>query len=84
MIPMPSSNESFVALTRRNFVVRRYGLSRPQFELLKALKEGRSVGDALEHMLSSTAEGDDLSSELTLWFRNWTAEGFFHSVTLGP
>jgi hypothetical protein len=81
VVEIPAAQESFVALTRRDFVVRRYNLTQPQFELLKALKEGRAVGKALEMTLSAALMDEStLLSELNCWFRNWTAEGFFQSV----
>ncbi|HTL16807.1 MAG TPA: DNA-binding domain-containing protein [Patescibacteria group bacterium] len=82
-VVLPAAGESFVALTRRNFVVRRYSLSKPKFELLRAIKNGLSVGKALEEMLSSTRlDPDKLLPELQAWFCNWTAEGFFEAVQL--
>ncbi len=82
-IAVPSSCESFVALTRRLFIVRRYNLSRTEFELLQAIKNGRSLGQAVEHAASVTDDDmDKLAANLKLWFRNWTAEGFFQSVRL--
>jgi hypothetical protein len=82
VLPMPAPADSFVALTRRDFVVRRYNLSHLEFELLKGIKEGLSVGEALEVVMTHV-EGnvDDLAAKLQLWFRNWTAEGFFKSVS---
>ena len=82
-LPMPEEANSFVALTRRGFVVRRYSLSRVEFELLNALKAGRSVGEAVT-MIIPLAENDldNLAENLKVWFRNWTAEGFFKSVHL--
>jgi hypothetical protein len=80
-VPMPAALNSWVALTRRDFVVRRYSLSRVEFELLKGLKEGHTVGAAIA-AIAPLAEGDvdDLAANLQLWFRNWTVEGFFKSV----
>jgi len=48
-VPVPSACESFLALTRRDFVVRRYNLSRTQFELLSGIQQGQPVGFAIEH-----------------------------------
>jgi hypothetical protein len=82
-IALPAATPSYVALTRRDFIVRRYNLSRPEFELLNALNSGRAVGEALDAMLSaSQIELATLPETLKLWFRNWTAEGFFESVHL--
>jgi len=81
-VPIPAAGESFVALTRRDYVVRRYPLSRPEFALLKALKEGHSVGDALESIVPLVeSDLDQLAAKLQTWFRNWTAEGFFQTVS---
>jgi hypothetical protein len=83
LLPMPASAETFVALTRREYVVRRYNLSRLEHELLKALKEGRSVGEAVETVVPLAGPDLDLLAvNLQTWFRNWTAEGFFQSVSL--
>ena len=80
-VPIPAPGESFVALTRRDFVVRRHTLSRMEFELLLALQENRSIGEAVESIVpASEVNLDELASKLQLWFRNWTAEGFFQAV----
>lgn len=84
LAPMPAEGESYVALTRRNYVVRRYNLSQAQFELLTHLQAGRSIGEALERTLPQTTQKvDEVAAVLQLWFKNWTAEGFFESVSIG-
>jgi hypothetical protein len=81
MIPIPAPAESFVVLTRRDYVVRRYSLSRVEFELISALQDGTTVGEAVEAAAAATSDGlEELSVNLRLWFRNWTAEGFFQAV----
>ena len=83
VVAIPASCESFVALTRRQFIVRRYNLSWTEFELLRAIKNGQSLGQAVERAASVTDDDmDTLTANLKLWFRNWTAEGFFQSVRL--
>jgi len=82
-VAIPTSCESFVALTRRNYIVRRYNLSRTEFKLLYAIKEGQTIGKAIERAaLIANADLDQLAADLKLWFRNWTAEGFFQSVAM--
>jgi hypothetical protein len=82
---IPSAEESFVALTRRNFVVRRYNLSRVEFELLRALQADHPIGEAIASIAPAPGiEFDQLAAQLQLWFRNWTAEGFFQSVSIDP
>ena len=83
VVPVPAPADSFVALTRRDYVVRRYALSKTQFHLLRGLKEQRSVGEAIESILPGAETApDDMATMLQLWFRNWTAEGFFQGVSL--
>jgi Putative DNA-binding domain len=80
-VPIPSARESFVALTRRQFVVRRYNLSQTEHVLLRAIQQGKSLGQAVaDAALGTGSDVDQLAAQLKLWFRNWTAEGFFQSV----
>jgi hypothetical protein len=81
-VAIPGPAESFIALTRRDFVVRRYGLSKTEFELLKGLKNNRSLGEAIESVVTAEKDVDALAANLQLWFRNWTAEGFFQTVNV--
>jgi len=82
-VPVPLARESFVALTRRQFIVRRYDLSQTQFGLLRAIQQGETLGQAVAQAASGTGtDVDQLATNLKLWFRNWTAEGFFQSVAV--
>ena len=81
--PLPDPAPSWLAVTRRDFVVRRHGLTQRQFELLSALQAGESVGAAIERAVQ--APGDDLSTfadQLRDWFQIWSAEGFFQRIVL--
>jgi hypothetical protein len=81
VVPPPQPQESFVALIRRDYVVRRYTLSRTEFNLLKALKAGVSIDEAVESVAApSGVDLDQLAANLQTWFRNWTLEGFFQSL----
>ena len=80
-VAIPSPGESFVALTRRQFVVRRYNFSRTEFELLQAIQGGQALEQAVQHAASiADSDTEEFTSNLKLWFRNWTAEGFFQLV----
>jgi hypothetical protein len=83
-IPYPEPAEELVALHRRDFVVRRSALSRPQHALLEALLAGATVGEAIEAAVflpeMSTLEDEALAASLRAWFRFWTAEGFFQAL----
>ncbi len=77
--PQPAA--TYLAVTRREYVVRHYAFPRLQHFLLSALVSGQTVGDALE--MTADAAGPQLSrlpGLLHKWFRNWTAEGFFLRV----
>lgn len=83
MADIPGATESYVAITRCDYVVRRYNLSRTEFELLKAIQEGEPFGNAIERAVATAGEDfESLAAKLQMWFRNWTAEGFFQSVRL--
>lgn len=80
-VAIPCPCESFVVLTRRQFVVRRYNFSRTEFELLQAIQSGQTLEQAVQHAASiMDSDMAKFASNLKLWFRNWTAEGFFQSV----
>jgi Putative DNA-binding domain len=80
-IPLPEPAAERVALTRRDFVVRRYPLTAPQYALLEKILEGATVGEAIVAAAeASDLEDDALATELKAWFRFWSAEGFFQAI----
>jgi hypothetical protein len=75
-VPVPEPGEEHVALTRREFVVRRYPLTSPQQALV-----GPGVGEARAAAAAASDLDDEaLAAELRAWFRFWVAEGFFVEV----
>lgn len=83
-VPMPDPGEEYAAIFRRDYVVRRHVLSRPQFVLISALRDGATLGDAIARAAEETdMSDDDLASHLRAWFEEWTAAGMFHRVQLG-
>lgn len=79
-VPLPEPAPEHVALTRRDFVVRRYPLTAPQHALLEKVLEGATVGEAIVAAAEvSDLEDDALATELRAWFRFWAAEGFFQA-----
>lgn len=79
---IPEPAEQWLAVTRRDFIVHRYELSRPQFALLDSLLVGGTIGEAIAAAASATQMGDDeLASALNQWFRLWTQQQFFVAVT---
>jgi hypothetical protein len=81
----PKPRPTYLAVTRRRFVVRRFELTWPQYVLLNALIMGQSVGEAICLTVEKTAgDLDDLAGQLREWFFNWTAEGFFQDAQESP
>jgi len=77
----PRTKPTWLALSRRNYVVHRFPLSRVQYELLAALSEGLRVGAAIERAVQNASMPiDELASDLQQWFREWTAASFFIAV----
>ncbi|HVS37097.1 MAG TPA: DNA-binding domain-containing protein [Gemmataceae bacterium] len=78
---MPEPADTYLAVTRRNFVVHHYELSRPAYALLSALVAGRPVGEAVGAAAEAAGpEKDQLGVNLRAWFHNWAAEGFFQNI----
>jgi hypothetical protein len=73
--PLPSCSPQFVALGRRDYVVRRLVLEAEEHALLQALVSGQSVGEAL------AARSERLDEEaLRRWFARWMTEGLFVGI----
>jgi hypothetical protein len=74
----PDRQETFLAITRRNYVVRHIPLSPPAAEILTALLATATIGKAIAKLdLSSEADFAGMVLNLQNWFRTWSAEGFF-------
>ena len=77
----PAPAETWLAVTRRQYVVCHYELSRRAYELLRSLLAGETVGDAVGR--AAEAAGSDieqLANDLGTWFHRWAAEDFFRAV----
>ena len=77
---LPEPQQTYLALSRRNYVVQRYPLSAPQYELLATLEQGQTVGEAIAAAAEMTDDFDALAASLRNWFHHWTAAGFFQDV----
>lgn len=78
----PQPKTTFLALLRRDGVVRWYQLPRSQYELLTALCNGETIGRAVDKAAEGTDDVETLAGRLEHWFRLWAAEGFFQRVQL--
>jgi hypothetical protein len=80
---LPAAADSWMAITRRDYIVRRYELNRSQFLLLNALQRGETIGDAIACAAESyLGEAEQFAVELQTWFKIWTAAPMFESVVI--
>jgi hypothetical protein len=77
--PLPGNQ--YVALTRRDYIVRRIELSGAQHALLSALQGGGTVNEAIG-AAASRWEGDAsaLADAIRGWFSDWSAAGLFARI----
>ncbi len=76
----PPAAETFLAITRRDFIVRYFPLSSSQHALLDALMRGQPLGEAISLITTEYEQLETLIADLRSWFTLWTAEGFFQSI----
>jgi hypothetical protein len=82
-LPFPDPAAEHVALSRTDFVVRRYDLSEFEAAVLAALLAGAAVGEAIAGAAAASAMPDaELAAQLDAAFRRWTAAGFFRAATV--
>jgi hypothetical protein len=84
-VPLADLGETYLALSRREFVVRRHPLTREQFELLTSLAAGEPLGEALASLAAANqlqhGRADGISAELVArWFTDWSRAGFFQGL----
>lgn len=81
VLAIPEPSPECVAVFRRDFVVRRYPITEPQFVLLRKLQSGATIGDAIIAAGDSIGiTNDSFAAALQNWFRHWSQEGFFTSL----
>ena len=79
---VPEPAETWLAVTRRNYIVHHSALSALEYRLLSALAAGRNVGEAIaEAAPSSGADLDHLAANCRM-VPAWGALGFFQAVEL--
>ncbi|MCC9606871.1 DNA-binding domain-containing protein [Blastopirellula sp. JC732] len=76
-LTIPPAEPTWLALSRRDYIVRRVPLEQGEFLLLHSLMTGESVGDAIEQAAEQAADLDALARQLPDWFRRFAREGFF-------
>ncbi|MDG2358884.1 MAG: hypothetical protein P8M20_04450, partial [Planctomycetaceae bacterium] len=82
VIPLPA--ETLLVITRREYVVRRGPVSRTEFQLLRAILDGNSLGAAIKIAAEAMPDmaDEELASNLSKWFQHWASAGWFIRVEL--
>ena len=79
---MPSPHQQYIALNRRQYVVRRLEIEPLEYQLLAKILAGDSIGHVIEAItLSANLEMTELARLLRTWFQKWTEAQFFSAVT---
>lgn len=78
---LPEPTTTFLAVNRRDYVVRHHELWHAGFTLLQSLLRGESISQAIRRA-SETGQSDDgnLSTSLRSWFAEWAAAAFFQRI----
>lgn len=81
---IPDPRATFLAISRRDYIVRRWELDPLEFQLMELLQHRATVGDAIGTVVAGSGGNeqlpDDFEDQLRRWFEKWTAAGFFESV----
>jgi hypothetical protein len=78
----PSPQKTWLAITRRNYIVRRYDLTESQFILLSSLALGEPLGEAISQAAESyPADLAHLTADLQPWFQTWSAAPMFAAIS---
>lgn len=80
---MPDPEQTFLALHRREYIVRRFALTAPQHALLTVLVAGGTVNEAIAAAAELADDWEQLAQDLRTWFFDWCAAGFFRGVEVG-
>ncbi len=72
--PPPPPGRSWLALHRRDYIVRRLPLAAGEYAVLAALSPGAPLGEAVAAALAYIPAAD-LPAQLQAWFRDWAAAG---------
>lgn len=75
---VPDPAPSWMALSRRDYIVRRFDLSKPQADLLGALMAGECLEGAIQKCVDANPGHEDvIAAEIESWFQLWALEQFF-------
>jgi hypothetical protein len=74
---VPPPSDTWLVITRRDFIVRRLSVSHPEYLLLREVLTGRNLGDAIATTIETTGISPEvLQAKLSGWFQQWAAAGW--------
>jgi hypothetical protein len=80
-ISPPDARPVLLGITRRDYIVRRFELTRLQFQLLNSLRNQSTIGQALSACCSDPElDALPLRANLQQWFYEWAAAPLFASL----
>lgn len=80
-LAIPAPGPSYLAITRRDYIVRRHELTLSQFLILKALQEEATLGEAIANAEAVAGMSEErFAAALTQSFQDWTCMQFFQSA----
>lgn len=74
---LPEQCPTYLAITRRDYVVRRYPLDSTQYALLEEIVAGATIGEAINAVAAHVEDADALTRNISSWFANWAREQYF-------
>jgi hypothetical protein len=75
--------QTFLAITRQDFIVKYYPLGATEYSLLKRLLSGESLSEALEGIWSEDdSTMQDVDDGIKHWFVKWTRAGFIMKTAI--
>ncbi len=79
---MPAPRPQYIALNRREYVVRRLEIEPLEYRLLERILYGDSLGDVIQRVAAEADVSLEQFAELLqLWFQKWTTAQFFSSIS---
>ncbi len=79
----PQAEPTWLAITRRDYIVRRVSISYDQYIVLKCLQKGMTLAESIGQAVDATKTSmEEFASLLQEWFQKWTAAGYFEKVIL--
>lgn len=78
--PLPALQASYCAIVRQrhNYRIALFDLQPAQFYFLQEMQQGKTVDEALEHVVSNfNANAEELQAVWKIWKEKWIEAGFF-------